>query len=195
MDGAPQHPTDDDGDLGRGPLGRLRSWRGEAGVGLYAAVVAVVTLCAAGAVGLALHQPWLFPSLGPTVMVLAETPRQPAAHPRNVVVGHLVGAVAGYLALVVTGLTAAPSVTEAGVDGRRIAAAALSLALTTLALQVVRAPHPPAGATTLIVSLGVLPTPVDLLVVMGSVLLVTAAATALNTVAGARQAGVPRPRR
>jgi len=52
--------------------------------GLWSATLSVLVLAAAGAVGLALKQPWLFPSLGPTLMVVAETPREPAAHPRNV---------------------------------------------------------------------------------------------------------------
>jgi hypothetical protein len=173
-----------------GLLGTLHDKAGSAGVGLWAAVVSVVVLGAAGVVGLVLKQPWLFPSLGPTIMVIAETPRQPAAHPRNVLAGHLVGVAAGYLALLVTGLTAAPAVVQQGVTVPRIVAACLSLALTALVLQVLGTPHPPAGATTLIVSLGILKTPTQLLAVLLSVLLVTAVATALNLVTGVRQAGV-----
>jgi hypothetical protein len=47
-------------------------------------------------------------------------------------------------------------------------------------------PHPPAGATTLIVSLGVLTTPAQLLAMAGAVLLVTAAAWGLNILLGTR---------
>lgn len=175
-----------------GPGGSL-AVEDEAGgltVGLWAALVSVVVLAAAGLVGLALRQPWLFPSLGPTIMVIAETPRQPAARPRNVLTGHLVGVAAGYLALVVTGLTAAPAVVQQGITVPRIVAACLSLALTALVLQALGTPHPPAGATTLIVSLGVLTTPSQLLAIGLSVLLVTAAATALDAMAGVRRSGV-----
>ena len=128
-------------------------------VGLWSALVCVAALAAAGAVGLALKQPWLFPSLGPTLMVLAETPRQPPAHPRNVVAGHVVGVTAGYVALLVTGLTDHPAVIQEGLTGRRVVAACLSLALTAFVLQAMRTPHPPSGATTLIVSLGILRPP------------------------------------
>jgi hypothetical protein len=173
-----------------GLLARAQDEAGGVGVGVWAAVVSVVVLAAAGLVGLVLRQPWLFPSLGPTIMVIAETPRQPAAHPRNVLVGHVVGVAAGWLALVVTGLTAAPAVVLQGITAPRVVAACLSLALTALVLQALGTPHPPAGATTLIVSLGVLRTPSQLLAIVLSVLLVTAAATALNLLAGVRQSGV-----
>ena len=173
-----------------GLLGAARDEAGGVGVGVWAAVVSVVVLAAAGLVGLALRQPWLFPSLGPTIMVIAETPRQPSAHPRNVLVGHLVGVAAGWLALVVTGLTAAPAVVQQGITVPRIVAACLSLAATALVLQAIGTPHPPAGATTLIVSLGLLTTPSQLLALVLSVLLVTVVATALDLVAGVRQRGV-----
>jgi hypothetical protein len=55
-----------------------------------------------------------------------------------------------------------------------------------LSLVVLRMPHPPAGATTLIVSLGVLTTPAQLLSMAGAVLLVTAVAWGLNIVLGTR---------
>ena len=167
-------------------------------LGVWAAVVAGVALAVAGLVGVLLHQPWLFPSLGPTLMVILETPSQPSAHPRNVLVGHAVGVAAGFLALVVTGLRTAPSVVQAGPDGRRVAAAVIALAVTVLVLQLLRTPHPPAGATTLIVGLGILKTPGDLAIIMLSVVLVSLIATAANVVAAVRQTGVtdaPRRRR
>jgi CBS-domain-containing membrane protein len=158
--------------------------------GLWAALVSVAALAAAGIVGLGLKQPWLFPSLGPTLMVLAETPRQPAAHWRNVLSGHVVGIAAGYLALIVTGLTSAPPVIQQGLTGPRVVAACLSVGLTAFVLQAIRTPHPPAGATTLIVSLGLLKTPASFRTMVFSVALCTVIAVALNLAAGVRQLGV-----
>jgi hypothetical protein len=54
------------------------------------------------------------------------------------------------------------------------------VALTTAILTLLGLPHPPAGATTLLVSLGILAKPVDLLDLAGAVLLVTAAGWAVN---------------
>jgi hypothetical protein len=140
----------------------------------------VVALAAAGAIGLLVQQPWIFPSLGPTIMVMAETPAQPAARPWNVLSGHLVGVVTGYLALLVTGLSQAPPATQQGLTVPRIVAACLSLAVTALVLQILHLPHPPAGATTLLVSLGILTTPIQLLTIVLSVLLITIVMTMIN---------------
>jgi hypothetical protein len=175
---------------------RQQAGHGGPALAVYAGVVAAVALALAGLVGVLLHQPWLFPSLGPTIMVIAETPAQPAAHPRNVLVGHAVGVGAGWLALLVTGLRYAPSTVQAGLDGRRVAAAVISLVVTVVVLQLLRTPHAPAGATTLIVGLGILKTPGDLIVIVLAVVLVTIVASGANILAAVRQVGVtdgPRP--
>ncbi len=56
----------------------------------------------------------------------------------------------------------------------------MSVALTAFFLQAIRCPHPPAGATTLIVSLGLIARPPQLLTMALSVLLITVIAVALN---------------
>lgn len=176
------------------PGGVLQSaedrWDG-VGRGAYGALVCAVALFAGGIVGLLLEQPWLFPSLGPTVMVLAETSTRPAAHPRNAIVAHVVGVAAGYLALLATGLTDAAPAIETGLDVPRVTAAVLSVALTSAVLGLLRTPHPPAGATTLLVSLGLLTSGPALLSIVLSVLLVVAVATGMNALLGVRQTGVP----
>jgi HPP family len=164
-------------------------------LGIWAAVVAAVVIGVAGLVGILLRQPWLFPSLGPTIMVILETPGEPSAHPRNVLVGHVVAVAAGWIALVVTGLRTAPSAIEEGLNGPHVVAALVSLAVTVLVLQLLRMPHAPAGATTLIVGLGILRTPGQLAVMVLSVVLVTLLASAANVVARVRQAGVTDARR
>lgn len=60
-------------------------------------------------------------------------------------------------------------------------AGTLSVAITTLVLTLLKTPHPPAGATTLIVSLGILTQPPQLLAMAGAIVLVTLAGWALNT--------------
>ncbi|MCW2606183.1 MAG: hypothetical protein JWO60_876 [Frankiales bacterium] len=178
-------------------LGRLASRLDATGqgvdVGVWSALVCVVGLAVVGTVGIVLEEPWVFPSLGPTLMVLAETPRQPAAHPRNVLVGHVVGVAAGFLALLVTGLVDHAAVLQEGLDARRVVAACLSVGLTTLVLQALRSPHPPAGATTLIVSLGLFKTAEGLLVLLLSVVACTAVAVLLNVLVGVHQKGVREP--
>lgn len=146
-----------------------------------AALVSLVVLAATGTVGVLLHQPWLFPSLGPTVMLFLDSPAQPAASPRNTLLGHGVGAVAGVTTLHLFGLQDLPAAPVGGLTASHVAAGALSVALTTLVLTALRSPHPPAGATTLIVSLGILTSPSELAALAGATVLVTVAGWSLTS--------------
>ncbi|WP_368497699.1 HPP family protein [Herbiconiux sp. A18JL235] len=166
---------------------RWRPWGREGGGRLDAvvgALLCLIVLAAAGAIGLALKQPWLFPSLGPTVMLFFASPAEKSSRPVNALVGHLVALAVGYAAFVTFGLTGMQSAPVGGLTPAYLAAGATSVAVTTLVLQLIRLPHPPAGATTLIVSLGILSTPPDLLVMTGAVVLVVAAGWALNVARG-----------
>ncbi len=160
---------------------------GRLGGGAYASALCLAVLVASGLVGLLVSQPFLFPSLGPTVMLFFETPRSPASAPRNTLLGHGVAILAGVTCLWAFGLADDAPVTEQGVTGARIAAAGLSVALTALALKLLSAPHPPAGATTLIVSLGVLTATAELATMALAVALVTALGVALNRMLGVHQ--------
>lgn len=99
-------------------------------------------------------------------------------------IGHTIGAAAGYLSLVVFGLTNNPPALVEGVAWSRVGAAALSLGLTSGVMVWARSPHPPAGATTLIVSLGFLRQPVDLVVLLAAVALLVVQAYIINHLAG-----------
>jgi CBS-domain-containing membrane protein len=139
-------------------------------------------------VALATREPFIFPSLGPTAFLFFYTPTAPAAAPRNTLFGHAIGAAAGWLSLALFGLTDAGPALVVGVDWRRVLAAGLSLGLTSGVMVLLRAPHPPAGATTLIVSLGLLPELRQLGVLLVAVALLTLQAYVIN-----RLAGIPYP--
>jgi CBS-domain-containing membrane protein len=132
------------------------------------------------ALAMVTDEPFVIPSLGPTAYLLFATPLAATASPRNSICGHLIGAAAGYLSLLVFGLTDAPAVFTADVEWTRVGAAALSLGLTTGLMIVLRVPHPPAAATTLLIALGVLREPWELVVVMLAVVLLVAQAFAIN---------------
>ena len=85
------------------------------------------------------------------------------------------------------GLADHPPVIAEGITGPRIGAAALSVAQTVLVLRLLSCPHPPAGATTLIVSLGFLTSASELLAIAVAVVLTTVLAVALNRMLGVRQ--------
>lgn len=155
-----------------------------AALGLFAFVNGVVAIGLMAVATLVTGAPFIFPSLGPTAFLLFYTPLLPAACPRNTLGGHAIGAAAGYLALALFGLTHnAPALVE-GVAWSRVGAAALSLGLTSGAMVWARVPHPPAGATTLIVSLGILREPWQLGVLMIAVLLLVTQGFVINRLAG-----------
>ncbi|MBB4912732.1 HPP family protein [Actinophytocola algeriensis] len=170
-----------------GALGAAERRAGRLGAAGYAFALCLVALAAAGAIGLLVKQPYLFPSLGPTVMLFFESPTHKSATPRSTLIGHGVALLAGVGCLVVFGLTDHPPVIQEGLTPARIGAAALSVALTALVLRLLSCPHPPAGATTLIVSLGLLTSTSELLAIAAGVVLVTVLAVALNRVLGVRQ--------
>lgn len=128
--------------------------------------------------------PFIFPSLGadgvPAVLHTAAACGVAA----NTVLGHLIGVGAGYLSLALFGLLAAPPALATSVTTGRVMAAALSLGLTSGAMVWARVPHPPAGATTLIVSLGILREPWQLAVLMLAVVLLTVQGFVINRLAG-----------
>lgn len=161
---------------------------GEVGLGLYSFLGCLLTIALIGIVALISHRPLLAPSLGPTVLLFFESALQPAACPRNTLYGHGIGIAAGWLSLALFGLLHAPSALSAGFSSAHVGAASLSVALTALGKHLVRAPHPPAGATTLIVSLGLLKTPAELTALAAGVVLVTIAGWCTN-----RLLGVPMP--
>lgn len=154
---------------------------------MYAFSLCLVVLAAAGLAGLLLQQPYLFPSLGPVVMLYFDSPMQESARPRNTLVGHAVAILAGATCLAVFGLADHPSVVQEGINGMRIGAAALSVSLTALFLRLLACPHPPAGATTLIISLGLLTSASELASVAAAVVLVTVLGVGVNRLLGVRQ--------
>lgn len=168
-------------------------------LGLFALVNGLLSIGLMAAAALATGAPFIFPSLGPTAFLLFYSPTQPAASPRNTLGGHLIGVLAGYLALVLFGLTERGPALAEGVHWTNVAAAALSLGLTSGAMVWCKVPHPPAGATTLIVSLGILRAPWQLAVLMLAVGLLVVQGIVINRLAGidyplwAPRASTPQP--
>jgi CBS-domain-containing membrane protein len=158
-------------------------------MGAFAFLNGLLTIGILAAVAMATDTPSLFPSLGPTAFLLFSTPLLAAASPRNSIEGHLIGVLAGYVSLVLFGLTDEPATIVEGVSARRVGAAALSLALTSGFMVWLQRPHPPAGATTLIISLGLLREPWQLVVLMVAVVLMVVQGYVIN-----RLAGLPYPR-
>lgn len=129
------------------------------------------------------HNPFVFPSLGPTAYLFFFSPLAPASTPRNTILGHAIALVCGYGAFALAGLSAQGGL-PAHLMWPRVLAAALSLSATGAVMVLANINHPPAGATTLIVALGIITEPRYLLVIEVAVILLTAQAFVINRLAG-----------
>ena len=143
------------------------------GTSLYAGLLFTVL----GLVAWATGQPFVFPSLGPSAFVLAFDRRSERERAVRVVGSHLIGGGAGLAAWTViadgAALTATPPAFSP--EGFRLTASAVaSLVATSWAMIATGTVHPPACATTLIVSLGLLSTPPEVAVIVASVTVLVA---------------------
>ena len=175
--------------VGRSGLNRwlYERW-GNRGNALYTALGSLLTIGLSGLVAWAVDEPLVFPSLGATAFLFFETPMAEVASIRNTMIGHTVGALVAFFWLEVFGLVGDPSAIVTGFTADRVACIALSLAFTGGILRLLRAAHPPAGATTVIVSIGLLTTVHEVAILLGGVALLAVAAWSLN-----RVMGVPAP--
>jgi hypothetical protein len=128
-----------------------------------------------GLVGLAARMPLLLASLGPTAYEQTEMPHLKSSRLYNVIVGHMAGLAAGFLAIALVHAWNAPKVLAAGqLTPARVWACVIAAAMTSFVTLVLRASQPAALATTLLVALGSFQTKHDALVIAGAVLLLAA---------------------
>jgi hypothetical protein len=143
------------------------------GTSLYAGVLFTVL----GTVAWLSGQPFVFPSLGPSAFLLAFERRGSRERLYRVVASHAIGGVAGLLAYTLLGagvtLTATPAPGSAA-GLHLVASGVCSIVLTSWGMIATDTNHAPACATTLIVSLGLLPTPAQVGIIVASVVVLVA---------------------
>ncbi|WP_336336452.1 HPP family protein [Haloarcula brevis] len=142
--------------------------RHRVGTSLYAGVLFVVL----GVLAWASGQPFVFPSLGPSAFVLAFHRDGDRTGLPSVVASHFIGGLAGLVAyaLLAGGVSLVADPTAFSTAGLRlVASATLSLVVTSWGMIATDTVHAPACATTLIVSLGLLSTPLQVAVIVVSV--------------------------
>src|ERR1039458_6262437 len=155
---------------------------------IYVGINGFITIALLALLSLVTGSPFVFPSLGPTAYLFFFSPLSESSSPRNTILGHAIGLVCGYAAFALAVASSPPFGTNPGVHGPRVLAAALSLSATGALMALLRVSHPPAGATTLIVSLGIISQPKELVIIELAVILLTVQAFAIN-----RLAGIPYP--
>lgn len=150
----------------------------------YVCVNGFVTIVLLSLLALATGSPFIFPSLGPTAYLFFFTPLAKTASPRNAILGHAIGLACGYAAFMLTVAFGQPSSMHGGIHAPTVFAAALSLSITGALMVLFKVSHPPAGATTLIVSLGIITHPKDLIIIEAAVILLTVQALLINRLHG-----------
>lgn len=118
--------------------------------------------------------PFLFPSLGPTAYLLGYSDR--FEHTARVVIGgHLCGILGGLASYhLIAGPATLMQLGEAfSASGLALAGGAVAaVTLTVFLMLIFNASHPPACATTLIISLGILPEWTDAVIILVAVTII-----------------------
>lgn len=184
------HPHSDTGEHVHEFLSRLRlNWLlahlpERAVWAVYVFLNSFVTITLLTVLALVTRNPFVFPSLGPTAYLFFFSPLAEASTPRNAIFGHAIGLACGFFAFYVTGMHPFGQGAGGHVYFPRIVASALALSLTGAFMVLTHVNHPPAGATTMIVSLGILAKPQYLPVIETAVLLLVVQAWVINRLAG-----------
>ena len=150
---------------------------------VYVGINGFVTIGLLALLALVTGSPFVFPSLGPASYLFFFSPLAEASSPRNTILSTAIGIVCGYAAFAVTAGFGPPLSMHGSVHGSILLAAALSLSATGALMVLFRLSHPPAAATTLIVSLGLI-SPKEFVVLQVAVILLTAYAFVINRLAG-----------
>lgn len=124
----------------------------------FAIRLAVLGSLVAFIIGLAdqlLSWPLLTSGIGPTAYLFIAHPKSTSSRVRDASIGHGAGIAAGLAGLAVFGLWTAPSVaTTSHTSVAQAEAAAMALAVTLLILQLAKAHHAPAAASSILVATG-----------------------------------------
>lgn len=141
----------------------------------YIVLLSGLYLLIPGAIAWITGSPFIFPSLGPTAYVLAFDIIPDRTHSsKSVIGGHACGIIGGlgsYHLLVSPNNLLSVAEPLSLATGVLVLGAIAALMITTFLMLLFNASHPPACATTLIVSLGILPDFLDGIIIIGAVTL------------------------
>jgi CBS domain-containing membrane protein len=127
---------------------------------LYILIVATVLTALLCAVAVIASEPFVVPSVGPTIFIIVAFPLSDQAHPRNIRFATAATIVAGIIGLALFGLIdVPPDLTD--LTWTRSGALIVAVALGIAGIILLRALHVPAVATAMIIAAGLLKDPSD----------------------------------
>jgi CBS domain-containing membrane protein len=133
--------------------------------------------------GLATGDPFVYPPIGASAFLIFSMPEVPSAAPRNAIGGQVCGVAGGAGALAAFGLLHRHG-GVADMSGARAGAIGVSLLLATALMLLFKVSHPAAGATALMISLGIITSPSEWLELVAAVVLMCAMGVVVNRWAG-----------
>jgi len=113
--------------------------------------------------------PAVVASLAPSLLGAAASPGRREHAPVTLLVGHFIAILAALASLVAFDLLGDPPALVVGVSTARMLALPVAVALTLAGMLIVRRLHPAAGATTLLVGMGVVRPSGDLVVLVAAI--------------------------
>lgn len=134
--------------------------------------------------GLATGDPFVYPPIGASAFLIFSMPEVPSAAPRNAIGGQVCGVAGGAGALAAFGLLHRHGGVAGDMSGARAGAIGVSLLLATVLMLLFKVSHPAAGATALMISLGIVTSPSEWLELLGAVVLMCAMGVVVNRWAG-----------
>lgn len=170
---------------GLGRRGGRPGWLPGQGNARYTALLGgagAVTLLAL--LGLATGDPFVYPPIGASAFLIFSMPEVPSAAPRNAIGGQVCGVAGGAGALAAFGLLHRHGGVAGDMSGARAGAIGVSLLLATVLMLLFKVSHPAAGATALMISLGIVTSPSEWLELLGAVVLMCAMGVVVNRWAG-----------
>ena len=170
-----------------GKLGRVRFWylatrvNVKALTAVFVLIACSISMVIMGFGAYLTSWPFIFPSLGPSTFLCFYSPSSSMAAPRNMILGHGMGAVVGFGIYRLSSVLIPPSV-----NGTLwlFLAPALALGIVGMLMVVTGVLHPPAASTTMIASMGLMPDWYAVLVVVGAVSMIAMQAWVMHRFAG-----------
>ena len=148
---------------------------------IFVLVACSVSMVIMGVAAYLTSWPFIFLSLGPSTFLCFYSPSSPMSAPRNMVLGHGIGAVVGFGVYQLLRVLIPPSMSG---SMWLFIAPAISLGVVGMVMIATDVLHPPAGSTTMIAAMGLMPDWYSILVVMGAVALIALQAYLMHTLAG-----------
>jgi len=153
-------------------------------ISLMTAINGGLAILTVGVLAWLTNLPLVFPALGPSAFILFSAPLSKAGAPRNVIIGHAVCLLCGYVSWYLMGLLSGMPVALETAGWPLFASATVALTCSCLFLLLFNCPHPPACASSLVVALGMIPSWFNILLMGLVVMWLTFQAVLMNRFVG-----------